>query len=257
MRASATPRTAAAQYRYILTSVDVREVLPLIQVPTLVMHNTGNPFVPVDQGRYLAEHIAGARFVGIPATGVNLRSVSHEVVADEIARFLTGERQSVDANRILTTVLFTDIVKSTERAASLGDARWRTLLDDHDRAVRDQIRRFQGRAVNTTGDGFMVSFDGPARAIRCAQAVIEVARPLGIEVRAGLHTGECEVRDQDLGGLAVHIAARVGALAGGGQVLVSGTVRDLVVGSGIEFDDLGEHELKGVPGAWRLFRARA
>jgi class 3 adenylate cyclase len=172
---------------------------------------------------------------------------------DEVAEFLTGQRPMVKTERILTTVLVTDIVRSTELAASIGDQRWHTLLDRHDRTVRDQLRRFRGREINTTGDGFIASFDGPARAVRCAQATIEASRKLGIELRAGAHTGECEIRGNDLGGLAVHIAARVGALANPGEILVSGTVKDLVIGSGIEFVERGEHELKGVPGARKLF----
>jgi class 3 adenylate cyclase len=171
----------------------------------------------------------------------------------EIAEFLTGERSLGEIDRILTTVLFTDIVGSTTRAASLGDRSWRSLLDAHDRAVREQFRRFRGNEINTTGDGFVASFDGPARAIRCAREITEATDALGIELRVGLHTGECEVRGTDLGGVAVHIAARVAALAGPSEVLVSGTVKDLVVGSGIEFTERGEHELKGVPGSWRLF----
>ena len=175
------------------------------------------------------------------------------VVADEVAEFLTGERPVVEIERILTTVLFTDIIGSTGRAASLGDEKWRALLDAHDRAVREQLRRFRGREINTPGDGFVASFDGPARAIRCAQAIVDATGKLGVQLRVGLHTGECEVRGDDLGGLAVHIAARVGALASPSEILVSGMVKDLVAGSGIEFDDFGEHELKGVPGTWRLF----
>jgi class 3 adenylate cyclase len=168
---------------------------------------------------------------------------------------LTGERPPVEVDRILTTLLFTDIVASTERAASLGDQVWRSLLDAHDRTVRDHLRRFRGREINTTGDGFLASFDGPARAIRCALAMAESTRALGIDLHLGLHTGECEVRGEDLGGLAVHIAARIGSLAGPGEVLVSGTVKDLVAGSRIDFVDRGEHQLKGVPGSWRLYRA--
>ena len=166
---------------------------------------------------------------------------------------MTGERPVIEVDRILTTVMFTDIVGSTEKAASLGDQRWRSLLDDHDRAVREQLRRFRGKEINTTGDGFVVSFDGPARGLRCAKAIIEATGKLGVQLRIGLHAGECEVRGNDLGGLAVHIAARVGALAAPGELLVSGTVKDLVVGSGIDFRDRGEHELKGVPGSWKLF----
>ena len=176
---------------------------------------------------------------------------------DDIEDFLTGERQVLGIDRVLTTVLFTDIVASTNRAATLGDQRWRALLDAHDRTVRDQIRRFRGREITTTGDGFLVSFDGPARAIHCAQAMIKAAQRVGVELRVGLHTGECEVRGDDLAGLAIHIAARVGALAGPGEVLVSGTVKDLVVGSGIEFVERGEQELKGVPGTWKLFAVQS
>jgi len=170
--------------------------------------------------------------------------------------FLTGDRPSFDADRVLTTILFTDIVGSTEQAASLGDRRWRSILAAHDQAVRDQLQRFRGQEVKTTGDGFVASFDGPGRAIRCARAIITATAQLGVELRAGLHTGECEVRSDDLGGLAVHIAARVGAIACGGEVVVSSTVKDLVIGSGIEFDDRGEHDLKGVPGPWKLFAVR-
>ncbi len=251
MRASATPRSAAAQYRNVLGN-DVRQALPLIRVPTLVLNVKDQPLVSIAQGRYLADHIDGATFVELPGSDLSF-TPANLVIADEIAEFLTGERPVVEVERILTTVLFTDIVGSTERAGSLGDQRWRTLLDAHDRAVREQLRRFRGREINTTGDGFVASFDGPARAIQSAKAIIEATGRLGIELRAGLHTGECEVRGDDLAGLAVHIAARVGALATSGEVLVSVTVKDLVVGSGIDFIDRGEHHLKGVPGTVRLF----
>jgi class 3 adenylate cyclase len=253
LRAALTPRTAAAQYRYLLESVDVRHALPLVQSPTLVLHNRGNPIVPFAHGRYIAQHIPGARLVELAYDGVGLRSEEEQVVLEEIAEFLTGKRPVVEVERILTTVLFTDIVRSTERAAALGDQSWRKVLDAHDAVVRDELRRFRGREISTAGDGFQASFDGPARAIRCARAITDAVRKLGIEVRVGIHTGECEVRGDDLAGLTVHIAARVGALAGTCEVLVSGTIRDLVVGSGIEFTDRGEHELKGVPGTWRLF----
>ena len=254
LRASATPRTAAAQYRYIMESVDVRAVLPLIQAPTLVIHTSHNPIVPLEHGRYLAEHVAGAKFVEVPGRGVSFNDDQvRDIALDEISQFLTGERSLVDIDRVLTTVVFSDMVASTQRAAALGDARWHRLLDDHDRAVRDQLRRFRGREIKTMGDGFLVCFDGPARAIRCAQAIIGAARELDVEVRVGIHSGECEIRGDDLAGLTVHVAARVGALAGPGQVLVSRTVVDLVAGSGIGFSDRGEHELKGVPGTWRLF----
>ena len=250
-RASATPRAATAQYDYILRNVDVRHALPLIQAPTLVLNVRESFFLPVTHGHYLAEHIEGATFVELP--GGNILPGAADQVLDEVAEFLTGERPLVEIERILTTVLFSDIVGSTERAAMLGDQKWRNLLDAHDRTVRDQLRRFRGKEINTTGDGFVASFDGPARAIRCARAIREATSKIGVELRVGLHTGECEVRGYDLGGLAVHVAARVAALAAPGEVLVSGMVKDLVAGSGIEFDDRGEHNLKGVPGSWKLF----
>ena len=252
-RASATPRAAAAQYAYILEKFDVRKVLPLIQIPTLVLHMRESPFLSLDHGRYLAQHIEGAKFVEVPGASLAITPSNIEFLVGEIAEFFTGSRPMVEIDRVLASVLFTDIVGSTERAASLGDQRWRSLLDDHDALVREQLRRFHGREINTTGDGFVASFDGPARAIRCAQAVIEATETLGLDLRMGLHTGECEVRGEDLGGLAVHIAARVGTLAAPHEVLVSSTVKDLVVGSGIEFAERGERELKGVPGSWRLF----
>ncbi len=252
LRASATPRNAAAELRYILENVDVRSVLHLIQAPTLVLHTSQNPIIPVEHGRYLANHIQGARFIELPGHGIFADDGGATLVR-EIAEFLTGARPVVDVDRVLTTVLFTDIVASTEHLASLGDRRWHAMLDAHDRAVREQLRRFRGREIKTTGDGFHACFDGPGRAIACATSITEAVRGLGIEVRAGLHTGECEVRGDDLAGLAVHVAARIGSLAGPGEVLVSTTVRDLVAGSGIEFVDNGEHELKGIPSTWRLF----
>jgi class 3 adenylate cyclase len=256
-RAALTPRTAAAQYRYILKSVDVRHALPLVQAPTLVLRNHGNPIVPAAHARYLAEHIPRARLVELPGNGVNFAAADDfQVLVEEIAEFLTGERPVTEVERVLTTVIFTDIVGSTQRAATMGDRRWRNLLDAHDALVREQLRRFRGREINTLGDGFYAVFDGPARAIRCARAITDAVLKLDIGVRAGIHTGECEIRGDDLAGLTVHIAARVGALARGSEVLVSGTVRDLVVGSGMEFEDRGEHELKGVPGSWRLFAAQ-
>ena len=245
-RASAPPRTAAAQYRYIYERLDVRHALPLIQAPTLVLHNIDNPVTPVEHGRYLAQHIAGAKLVELPSTGMILDDVLNESI-DLITEFLTGDRPSVAIDRVLTTVLFTDIVGSTERAVALGDQRWRSLLDAHDRAVRQQLQRFRGREINTTGDGFLAAFDGPGRAIRCAQAIVDAAHGLGLEIRAGLHTGECEVRGNDLSGVSVHTAERVSALARPGEILVTSPVRDMVAGSGITFNDRGLHTLKGLP----------
>lgn len=254
-RASSTPRSAASQLRQMLRS-DRRQTLPLITAPTLVLRSRDYALAPVEVARYVAEHISGAIFVEVPGADHGL-TPSNTAMLDEIAAFLTGEHLVVEADRILTTVLFTDIVGSTAQAAAMGDQRWRALLDTHDRTVRDQLRRFRGREINTTGDGFVASFDGPARAIRCAQAIADATSKLGIELRIGLHTGECEVRGDDLGGLAVHVAARVGALADPGRILVSGVVTELVAGSGIEFTERGEHELKGVPGSWELFAVRA
>ena len=252
-RAVATPKNAAARIRYIIESLDAREALPLIQVPTLVLRTKDNRFFSSEQVRYLADRIDGAKFLEVPGGDVGV--LTSATALEEIAEFLTGERPPVEVDRILTTLLFTDIVGSTERAASMGDQAWRSLLDAHDRTVRDHLRRFRGKEINTTGDGFVASFDGPARAIRCGLSIAEATRPLGIDLHLGLHTGECEVRGDDLGGLAVHIAARVAACAAPGEVLVSGTVKDLVAGSRIDFVDRGEHELKGVPGSWRLYRA--
>jgi class 3 adenylate cyclase len=251
-RSSVTPRTAAAQYDYLLRNLDVRPVLPLLRAPTLVLSADNPSFLPIAHGRYVAEHIEGSKFVALPGADMLIFS-QQDVILDEVTEFLTGTRPVTDIDRVLVSVLFTDIVGSTERAASLGDQRWRSLLDRHDQIVREQLRIFRGREVNTTGDGFVASFDGPARAIRCGQVIIDAARALDIELRIGLHTGECGVRGNDLGGLAVHIAARVGSLASPSEVLVSGTVKDLVVGSGIEFNDRGDHVLKGVPGSWKLY----
>jgi class 3 adenylate cyclase/pimeloyl-ACP methyl ester carboxylesterase len=250
LRASATPRAAAHYYDYILRQLDVRQALPLIHSPTLVLHRRDNPLIPSELVMYLAEHIDGARLVELP--GTDLGAISMDVF-EEVAEFLTGARPAVEIESVLTTVLFTDIVESTRQAAALGDRRWLARLDSHNRAVRDQLQRFRGKEIETTGDGFVASFDGPARAVHCAQSIVETNKQLGIEIRAGLHTGECQVTDSGLGGISVHIAARVGALAGSGQVLVSGTVKDLVVGSDIKFSDQGEHELKGVPGSWKIF----
>jgi pimeloyl-ACP methyl ester carboxylesterase len=212
LRASATRRVAAAQYSYFLGTLDIRRFLPLVQAPTLVVHSTESPLIPLSQGRFLAEHIAGATLIEQSTT-----DILGEILPDMI-EFLTGDRP-VEIDRVLTTIMFTDIVGSTERAAAMGDQQWRALLDSHDRVLRDQVRGFKGREIKTTGDGFLLSFDGPARAIRCAKAINHGIEHLGLEIRTGLHTGECDVRGGDLGGLAVHIAARVGALAASGRSL--------------------------------------
>ena len=236
-----------------LLSVDVRAVLPTIRVPTLVLHHADDVIIPRTSGRYVAENIAGAKFVELPG-----RNLYHFVEPwrdsfQEIYEFLTGHQAEVADDRVLATVLFTDIVDSTRRAAEIGDRNWHALLDAHDAVVRSQLARYRGREVNTSGDGFLAMFDGPQRAIRCAMAIRDAVQSLGIQVRAGLHTGECEVRGDDIGGIAVHIGARVSALAGPNDVLVSSTLRDLVIGSGLEFEDRGAHQLKGVPGEWHLF----
>lgn len=246
LRASAPPRTAAAQYRYIVERLDVRHALPLIQAPTLVLHNDQNPIIPIEHGEYLAQHITGAKLIELPSSGMSLDDQVNRAT-DLISEFVTGNRPSVPVDRVLTTVLFTDIVESTECVVALGDMRWRSLLDAHDRAVRDQLRRFRGREIKTTGDGFFAAFDGPGRAIQCARAIVEAANHLGVTVCAGLHTGECEVRGDDLSGVSVHVAARVSALAGPAEILVTSSVRDMVAGSGIGFDDRGSHSLKGLP----------
>jgi class 3 adenylate cyclase/pimeloyl-ACP methyl ester carboxylesterase len=256
-RLTGTPTAAAALVRAHFAT-DVRDVLAMVRVPTQVVHVRDHPIWPLDGARELADNIAGARLAEI--SGITQLPGFEGTDPDElpglIEEFLTGSRASVDADRALRTVLFMDIVASTERAAELGDRRWREVLDAHDAATRVAIDRFRGVEVNRSGDGFLASFDGPARAIRCALAVGESARAAGLDVRAGVHTGECEVRGDDLAGIAVHIGARVCALAGAGEVLTTSTVRDLVAGSGIEFEDRGLHALKGVPDQWTILAAR-
>ena len=237
----------------MMSEIDVRNALPAVSAPTLVLHRRGDRVCPVAAGRHLAEHIPGARYVELPGDDHSFSQGDSDVLLSEIEEHLTGVRPVAEPDRVLATVLFTDIVGSTEQAARLGDRAWRQLLDRHDAIVRAELVRHRGREVKHTGDGFLAAFDGPARAARCATAIKEAAARLGIGVRAGLHAGECEIRGDDLGGIAVHIGARVGSLAGPGEVLASSTVRDLTAGSGITFDDRGEHELKGVPGPWRLF----
>jgi class 3 adenylate cyclase len=232
---------------------DVRDVLPSIRVPTLVMHRTGDSFIKVEHSRYIASKIPGARYVELEGDE-NMFSVGDwEALIGEVEEFLTGTRHEREPDRMLATVLFTDICDSTRRAAEMGDRGWRFLLERHDALFRQALERHRGREVKRTGDGFLATFDGPARAIRCAASVAEAMGSLGLQIRAGLHTGELEVMDGDLGGLAVHIASRVMGAAAPNEVLVSGTVKDLVVGSGIDFEDRGERELRGVPGEWRLY----
>jgi class 3 adenylate cyclase len=232
--------------------IDVRHVLPAVRVPTLVVHREQDKAVPLALGRYVAEHIPAARLAVFPGDDHLPWLGDSDRLLEEIEEFLTGTRHVAQSERALATVLFTDIVGSTERAAALGDQRWRALLERHDELVRREVSAHGGREVKSLGDGFLLTFDGPARAIRCALAIVAAVRELGVEIRAGVHTGECEVRGDDLGGMAVHIGARVAAKAGPGEVLVSSAVRDLVIGSGIGFADRGVHELKGVPGDWRL-----
>jgi class 3 adenylate cyclase len=251
-RLAASPATVALMLP-LVAELDVRAVLPTVRVPTLVLQHTDDPVVVPAQGKYVADHISGAKYVELPG-----RNLYHFVEPwrpsfQEVYEFLTGHQADVADDRVLATVLFTDIVDSTRRAAEIGDRNWHALLDAHDAVVRSQLARFRGREVNTSGDGFLAMFDGPQRAIRCAMAIRDAVQALGIEVRAGLHTGECEVRGDDIGGIGVHIGARVSALAGPNDVLVSSTLRDLVIGSGLEFEERGAYELKGVPGEWRLF----
>ncbi|HEX2369941.1 MAG TPA: adenylate/guanylate cyclase domain-containing protein [Acidimicrobiia bacterium] len=252
LRMAASPATAAAVVK-LLFEIDVRHVLSAIQVPTLVVHRKDNVLLSVDNGRYLAEHIPNARLVEVPGADYGLGVGDVDAVVDEVEEFLTGARGHVDVNRMLATVLFTDIVASTERAAAVGDERWRELLETHDDIARRQISRYQGRMVKSTGDGILATLDGPARAIQAATAIRDATRRLGIEIRAGLHTGEVQRHGDDVIGLGVHIAARVQAEAQPGEVLASRTVKDLVAGSGVRFTDRGTHRLKGVPEEWQLF----
>jgi class 3 adenylate cyclase len=252
-RLGASPAGVTALMR-MNSQIDISDIVPTIRVPTLVIHRTEDVTINVAGGRYLAEHIPGARYIELPGKdhppwiGDNAAEI-----ADVIEEFLTGSRSPVPVDRVLATVLFTDIVGSTEKAVALGDRRWRDLLDSHHATIRRNLTRFRGQEVKMTGDGILATFDGPARGVRCACAISDEIRPLGIEVRAGLHTGECEMIGDDVGGIAVHIGARVASLAAAGEVLVSSTVKDLVAGSGLRFGDRGTKSLKGVPGEWRIF----
>ena len=251
-RASVSPAVIVALFTMFL-EIDVRDVLPTLRVPTLVLHRRGDRVVNWRAGRWMADQIPGARHVELSGQDHFPYLGDVEAVVEEIREFLTGVRVAPEPDRVLATVLFTDIVSSTERATELGDRAWRDLLDQFRTVVREQLHRFRGHEVNTRGDDFLATFDGPARGIRCALARSAAAAELAVEVRSGLHTGEVELMGDDIGGIAVHTGARVSALARPGEVLVSRTVVDLVAGSGITFTARGEHELKGVPGSWQLF----
>jgi pimeloyl-ACP methyl ester carboxylesterase len=252
LRASASPSSAAAML-HMSINTDIRDVLDTIHVPTLVLHEVGDLPAPVQGGRYVAEHIPGARFVELPGDTHLFFLADRDELLDEVQEFLTGVRWRPKRDRVLATIVFTDVVQSTEHAVEVGEERWADLLEQHHAVVRRQLDRFKGREIDTAGDGFFASFDGPARAVHCACAIRDEVRRLGIDIRAGVHTGECQVIDQKLGGLAVHIGARVAHMAGAGEVLTSGVVKDLVAGSGLAFIDRGPHTLKGIPDPWRLF----
>jgi pimeloyl-ACP methyl ester carboxylesterase len=237
----------------MLQATDARHVLPVIRVPTLVVHREGDRVARVAAARYIAGHIRGARYVELPGPDHFPWVGDTDAILDEVEEFVTGTRRDQEPDRILATVMFTDIVGSTERAVALGDRRWRELLDRHHAIVREQLGRFRGREIDTAGDGFLATFDGPARGVRCAGAIVREIRRLGLEIRAGLHTGECEILGDKLSGVAIHTGARVASLAGAGEVLVSSTVKDLVAGSGIAFEDRGVQHLKGLPDAWHLY----
>ena len=246
-----TPGGAEAFMRMAF-DIDVRDIVPSIRVPTLVIHSEGDRICHVENGRFLASNIPDARYVELPGAD-HVPWFEPDTVVSEIREFLTGRRVALIPDRVLATVLFTDIVGSTDRAVQMGDSRWRELLELHNSALRSQLARFRGVEVNTTGDGFLATFDGPARAIQCAQEIGHHVEALGLEVRAGIHTGEIERIGSDVGGIAVHIGARIAGLAGANEVFVSRTVKDLVAGSGIKFEDRGEHTLKGVPDEWRVY----
>lgn len=254
MRGSASPRAISAQMR-TLVDLDVRDVLPAIGVPTLVLQREGLALAPLEHGRYIASHIPGARLIAVPGSDSSFWSDGTDLVLEAVEEFITGVRPARAPDRALATVLFTDIVDSTRRAAEVGDRAWRRALDSHDELARREIDHHGGRLIKMTGDGILATFDAPGRAVRCGLSMVAGAAALGIAIRSGLHIGEVELRGDDIGGIAVHTAARVGALAGSGEVLVSRTVVDLVAGSGLRFDDRGEHALKGVPGSWPLFAA--
>jgi pimeloyl-ACP methyl ester carboxylesterase len=251
-RFAASPSGIKALLR-MLHETDARHTLSIVRVPTLIVHRQGDLVTRADGARYIAERIEGAKYVELPGNDHFPWAGDQEAVVVEMEEFLTGVRRGPEPDRVLATVMFTDIVGATERAVALGDRRWRDVLEHHHTIVRKELARFRGREIDTAGDGFLAAFDGPARAVRCAQTVVQEVKRLGLEIRAGLHSGECELMGDKLGGIAVHIGARVAALAGAAEVLVSGTVKDLVAGSGLKFEDRGSHVLKGVPGDWRLY----
>jgi class 3 adenylate cyclase len=234
---------------------DIRPALSTISVPTLVLHRKGNPYIRIDSGRYLAEHIEGAEFIELSGDDHFFHSGDTETMLGAVQHFLTGTRETPDHDRVLATVLFTDIVGATKHAERLGDKLWHGLIDRHHAVVRQELRRFRGKEIDTAGDGFFATFDGPARGVRCALAIQDMVQALGIDIRAGLHIGECELMGEKVGGIAVHIGARVMGMAGGGETLVSRTVKDLVAGSGLQFEEKGKFNLKGIAGEWELFRA--
>jgi class 3 adenylate cyclase len=248
---SASPAEAIAFMRMAF-EIDVRHVVPSVKVPTLILHRAGDPVCHVENARWLERHIEGSRYVELPGID-HVPWIDGEDLLAEIQEFLTGVREPEEPDRVLATVLFTDIVGSTERAQELGDQRWRDLLEQHHSVVRWELERFRGREIDTAGDGFFATFDGPARGIRCGKAIIESVHKMGLDVRAGLHTGEVELSGDAVRGIAVHTGARLASHAGAGEVLVSQTVKDLVAGSGIELEDRGAKELKGIPGEWRLY----
>ena len=256
LRQSASPKAALSLIE-MNAQIDVRPVLPSVRVPTLILHRIGDRAMKTEEARYLAEHVDGARLQLLDGDDHLPWVGDTEPILDAMHEFLVGAPRVRDVDRVLATVLFTDIVGSTERAAALGDARWKDLLLAHHEIVRAELRRFGGTEIDTAGDGFLATFDGPARAVRCALAIAERVREVGLEIRAGVHTGECERLGNDIGGIAVHIGARVASSAGASEVLVSSTVKDLVAGSGLRFEDRGMHHLKGVPDEWRLYRAHA
>ena len=253
-RTAASPGAALSLVR-MNADIDVRHLLPSVTVPTLVLHRVGDPMIAVEHGRELSARISGAKYVELAGDDHVIQEGDAEAILDEIEIFLTGVRRGSEPDRVLATVLFTDIVDATKHLAEVGDHAWKEVLAQHHFVVRKQLDRYRGREIDTAGDGFLAAFDGPARAVRCAQAISDGVKPLGISVRAGVHTGECEIMGEKLGGIAVHIGSRIASLATAGEVLVSSTVKDLVAGAGIRFEQRGSHILKGVPGEWTLLAA--